>query len=618
MVTMPNDTLAFGSKARATGLFAAIGAQRDGAGLADFGVLRVAGPDAAKFLHGQLTNEVNGLAPGAGNLNARVTRTGALTRIFSLHRLPSDIQASSPSQEEGQGRSAEFLLLLERDGVAGLQADLDGFLFDDAKMEDASGQYDWLLLQGPQAAALAEEVFAPLDGAAWASLPEYAVRALRVNGLPPGTLAFARSLTGDAGYLIAVPREADMLDLIAGRVGDAARAKGFACPAGAELGAALETLRIEAGWVRRGIDFQDGQRVLPETGLEQQLVSYTKGCYLGQEVIARIRTYGSALSALRGLVFEQQDPAAVLADLPEPGAALLLETGQKIGELASRAHAPVLEAAVAFAYLGRQHRTPGAQVAVKGRAQIWRARVALLPFYHAPDRQSRARFLHDKAIRVFAGNKDDEAIALLLEALQLDPHFADAYEALGVILGRGARFEEAIQIFKRLEDVAPGEPMVHTNLSLFYMKLGNKEKAELEKAKATTKAFGQAANEAEAAQRAEAEAAKRRADAERKKAMFLEVLEIDPVDPVALFGLGNALQQLNEPEAAVEAYQKACAAQKDNSAVYLALGKTLESLKRGPEALAVYQQGMEVASKKGDLMPLKEMEHRALLLKPRA
>ncbi len=86
-------------------------------------------------------------------------------------------------------------------------------------------------------------------------------------------------------------------------------------------------------------------------------------------------------------------------------------------------------------------------------------------------------------IRMFAsGDEPLKAQALLEEALRLDPSFADGYEALGVLLGRTGKFAEAIDIFKRLEEVAPNEPMVHTNLSLFYMKLGDKTAAEEEKA----------------------------------------------------------------------------------------------------------------------------------------
>jgi folate-binding Fe-S cluster repair protein YgfZ len=63
----------------------------DGAfGLADLAVLRVEGADAARFLHSQLTNEVEALAVGQGNLNARVSRTGHLEYVFSMHRVKED------------------------------------------------------------------------------------------------------------------------------------------------------------------------------------------------------------------------------------------------------------------------------------------------------------------------------------------------------------------------------------------------------------------------------------------------------------------------------------------------------------------------------------------------
>ena len=109
-------------------------------------------------------------------------------------------------------------------------------------------------------------------------------------------------------------------------------------------------------------------------------------------------------------------------------------------------------------------------------------------------------------------------------------------------------------------------------------------------------------------------AEQQRADAQRKKEMFEQVLEIDPEDPIALFGMGNALAALDEWEPAARAYGKASVVEPDNSAVYLAHGKVLEKLSRAGEAEGVYRAGMEVASRKGDLMPLKEMEHRVLLL----
>ncbi len=306
---------------------------------------------------------------------------------------------------------------------------------------------------------------------------------------------------------------------------------------------------------------------------------------------------------------------AALERLPETGADLLTEDGRKVGQIVSRSVSPVLEAPVAFAYLDRASRTPGTQLKLKDtRGGTFSARVALLPFYKASDVKSRVAFLHDRAIRLFADEKDDRALALLEEALRLDPSFADGYEALGVILGRSGRFNEAIDIFKRLEEVAPNEPMVHTNLSLFYMKIGDKTAAEEEKAKATVKQFSRFGAMRVDEKRAAEEEAHKKTEAQRRKKMFEEVLEIDPEDPIALFGLGNALSALGDWTGAEQALGRTCAAQKDNSAAYLAHGKALEMLNREADAVRVYREGMAVASRKGDLMPLKEMERRVLLL----
>ena len=92
------------------------------------------------------------------------------------------------------------------------------------------------------------------------------------------------------------------------------------------------------------------------------------------------------------------------------------------------------------------------------------------------------------------------------------------------------------------------------------------------------------------------------------------VLEIDAEDGIALFGLGNALSTLGDWDEAIVAYARAEESDSENSAIYLAHGKVLEKVERFEEALSVYRAGMEEASRKGDLMPLGEMEHRVLLL----
>ena len=157
--------------------------------------------------------------------------------------------------------------------------------------------------------------------------------------------------------------------------------------------------------------------------------------------------------------------------------------------------------------------------------------------------------------------------------------------------------------------------MVNTNLSLYFMKIGDKETAEAESAKAMQKSMAQRSGTTVDTDRLdEVLTEQKQADARRKKEMFAQVLEIDSEDGVALFGLGSALLVLENWSEAADALGRAQVVDPDNSAIYLTRGKALERLDRAEEAEQVYRAGMEVASRKGDLMPLKEMEHRVLLL----
>ena len=578
--------------------------------MAQPGAILAQGRDALAFFHSQVTNEVEGLEPGAGNYSARVTRTGQLVEFFSLHRLPDagDVQS--------------ILLLLERESVPGLIETFDGFLFsDDVKLSDVSDEYLWSTVQGQAAAEVMTEVFAG-SSEAWGELEAYSIRPLP-EPAPPGSLAFCRSLTGDRGFVFAAPKpDDDEPSRLDERLAEVGRARGLLDLREPELSPVLEILRIEAGQVRVGPDTEGRKSILPETGLEQYAVSYTKGCYLGQEVIARVRTYGALPYGLRGLVFESDESGndwkerrRVLERLPARGEDLVDLDGKAIGQIVSRTLSPLLEAPIAFAYLDKKNRTPGNELALRLGGETRRANVVLLPFYSAPDREERVQYLYDKAVRTFAQGREVEALEILESALCLDPSFSDGYEAVGVILGRSERFHEAIDIFRRLEELAPQEAMVNTNLSLYYMKIGDKTSAEEQAARAIQKSLVSGTSDPEAESRVAAEmTAQRIADAQRKRRMFEQVLEIDAEDGVALFGLGNALGVLGEPEGAASVYARASEADSDNSAIYLAQGKVLQELGRSGEAERVFRAGMEVASRKGDLMPLKEMEHRVLLL----
>ena len=92
--------------------------------------------------------------------------------------------------------------------------------------------------------------------------------------------------------------------------------------------------------------------------------------------------------------------------------------------------------------------------------------------------------------------------------------------------------------------------------------------------------------------------------------MIEEVLEIDPVDQVANFGLGSIYLETGRYEEGLVSLNTVVEKFKDYSAAYLLLGKTLEKLVENEKAIDVYKKGIAIASKKGDLMPLKDMQHR--------
>jgi folate-binding protein YgfZ len=517
------------------------------------------------------------LAQGRGHLGARVERTGHLVGAFSLHTV-----STSPPR---------YLLLTLHEEEERLIGDLERLVFSDEvafrRLEaDAIGA-----CQGP----VVERVLASMGLPAMADGDVVEREGLWVLG---------RSLTGDPGVVVVGSRER-----VDAWLYGCWSAGAVAQDEASMLDAALETLRIEAGWVRVARDLTK-RRLLPETGLDQLAVSYTKGCYIGQEVIARVRTYGSVPYALRGLVFSGEP-----GPLPEPGTDLYDADGTKVGQAASGCWSERAGGALLLAYLGREFRTPGMRMTLRLPGGLRSAEVVLLPVHRAADASSRAQGLYEHAIRVFAQGDVDGSLTKLEQALRLDPSHGDAYEAIGVILGRSGRFHEAIDFFRRLEEVLPEEPLVHTNLSLYFMKIGDKEAAEEHGAIAARKSLARGGGASRTAADVAAEAEERRmSDAARKEKMFRQVLDFDPEDAIALFGLGSALLVLGRAKEAVDALQLAVTHDGKNSAIYPVLGKALEIAGEEHRAKDVYRQGIEVASRRGDLMPLKEMQARLLLL----
>lgn len=112
-------------------------------------------------------------------------------------------------------------------------------------------------------------------------------------------------------------------------------------------------------------------------------------------------------------------------------------------------------------------------------------------------KEERSKRYTDEALEIFAQAKNnqedlDPAIELLKKALKENPRNEDAYESLGVMLAKQEKFKEAIAVMQQLEMINPQNQMALMNLSIFYMKLGDKETAEEYKAKGTVLQFEKA------------------------------------------------------------------------------------------------------------------------------
>lgn len=240
-------------------------AVRAGAGLVDRsarGKLALTGGEAKRFLQGQVTQDVVALKPGEGAYAAFLTNKG---------KMLGDLRVLDTGDE----------LLLDTERVA-LQALFNmirryslGF---DAELHRRTLERGLLSLAGPQARALLGDAAA---------------------GLPAGEHAHvAAEVDGIAARLIATWEGVDLLvdSARTAELAAALEARG-ATPVAEEV---AEALRVEAGRPRYGLDLDEGT-IPQEAGLNERAVSFTKGCYVGQETVARLFYKGKPNRHLRGL-----------------------------------------------------------------------------------------------------------------------------------------------------------------------------------------------------------------------------------------------------------------------------------------------------------------------------
>lgn len=309
------------------------------------GRIVVSGRDRASFLQGLLTNDVVALGAGQGCYTAYLTPQGRMITELWAYELGDVMLLSLPAA------ATETVL-----------AKLDAVIFtEDVQLGDVSESFAGVVVVGPSAAASAADLLG-IASSVLSSLPEHGNRRLTLNG--DAAIVLQVTDIGEPGYELLVAREhVSALEA-------ALRDRGVA-PLDPDT---AEALRIESGVPLFGRDM-DEDTIPLEAGIEARAISFSKGCYVGQEVIIRVlhRGHGRVARRLVGLSFPD-------TRIDPPGTPLRGESGD-IGSITSSVVSPALGRGIALGYVKRDHAVPGTRVAT---ASGLVGEVVPLPFVSRP------------------------------------------------------------------------------------------------------------------------------------------------------------------------------------------------------------------------------------------
>lgn len=308
----------------------------------DRGLLEVRGSERIRWLDGMLTGDVKALekrGEGAGFHALLLTHRGAIVADLHVACLGEKLLLECPKSEVDRIRT-----VLEKRIIA-----------DDVTLRDASEDDVVLGVEGVRAGdvvsrALAGTVLPTADAWSQASLAGSVV------------LIAAFGWSGEQAYQLRVKPALE--GPLRAAIESAAESLGVDCVSGDR--ALLEVLRIEAGIPALGAELDED--VLPPEARLERTLAINKGCYVGQEIVARLRSRGQVNHLLVGLRLEG-------AALPAVGSAVSA-AGKATGEVTSVADSPT-EGPIALAYVRREHAEVGTRVELAAGGS---ARVVALPF----------------------------------------------------------------------------------------------------------------------------------------------------------------------------------------------------------------------------------------------
>ena len=279
--------------------------------------LRFTGPDRVRYLNAILTNNVKDLATGLGVPSLFLNPQGRIQAEIETYAEPDALFCIS------------YAMIREQ-----LIPALDKFIImDDVTLADESEHFGTLALEGPGAANLVAKL---------ANVDLLATRDFSFNEISVAGIAcklIRRSPGGIAGAEFLV-NKSDLAKLWTALLNAAKSADGRAAGYNA-----LNALRLEQNIPWFGYDFGDKQ-IPHEAGLQDSHISYTKGCYTGQEIVERVRS--------RGQVNRVRTLFQISANEPPAAGTPLLADGKEAGHLTRAAFSPALNAPIAMGYVRRE------------------------------------------------------------------------------------------------------------------------------------------------------------------------------------------------------------------------------------------------------------------------
>jgi folate-binding protein YgfZ len=284
--------------------------------------LSFAGPDRVRYLNAILTNNIKDLATGQGTVSLLLNPQGHILAEIETYALAESLFCVSYAMIR-----ALLIEVLEK-----------FIIMDDVTLTDETERYATLALEGPKSAAVVHEV-SSVDIAA---LDELSFRDASAGSIPCRIVKRSPGKIPGAEFVV----ERDKVALLWKILLEAARKHG-----GGPMGyTALSALRLEMGVPWFGYDF--GEKQIPhEAGLQDSHISYTKGCYTGQEIVERVRSRGHANRVRVSLKFSATGPLA--ETMP------LFADGKEIGFVTRTAFSPSIEALIGMGYVRREHSAAG-------------------------------------------------------------------------------------------------------------------------------------------------------------------------------------------------------------------------------------------------------------------